>query len=197
MKLIIGGIDPSLRNTGLARATFDTADNSLVVTRLLLCQTEKQSGKQVRVNADDIRCANEITRAMHAFIADCHIVCAEIPSGGQSAAAAKGLGIATGILGSIAGVGPFKGQLIQVQPAEVKMTAVGSKNASKEEMIEWAHGRWPNAEGWLTMKRKGEVALLNKNEHLADACGAINAGIQTDEFRRLLSALAVISQSQE
>ncbi len=193
MIIRVAGIDPSLRNTGLCKGTFDTATNTLQVTRLKLVQTEKQSGKQVRVNSDDLRCGNEIIRAMHDWIADAHIVFAEIPSGGQSAAAAKGLGIATGILASIAGIGQFKGQLIQVMPAEVKLAAIGSKNASKDEMIEWANGRWPEAEGWLRARGKADGPLVNANEHLADACGAINAGIQTDQFRNLVQALAVLS----
>lgn len=195
MKLRVSGIDPSLRNTGLCKGHFDVLTGKLVITHLKLIETVKASGKQVRVNSDDLRCGNEIIRGMHEWIADSHVVFGEIPSGGQSAAAAKGLGIATGILASIAGIGEFKGQLIQVMPTEVKLAAVGSKHAAKEEMIEWAVEQWPDA-GWLTRKVKGEITHLAKNEHLADACGAVNAGIKTDQFRNLIQALSAISQSQ-
>lgn len=193
MIIRLAGIDPSLRNTGLVKGHYNVETGELVIDKMKLVETEKQSGKQVRVNSDDLRCANEIVRGMHDFIADCHVVCAEIPSGGQSAAAAKGLGIATGILGSIAGIGQFKGQLIQVMPQENKKAAIGSKNASKEEMIEWAYARWPEA-NWIRDRGKPDGRLLNKNEHLADACGAVNAAIQTDQFRNLVAALSVISQ---
>jgi Holliday junction resolvasome RuvABC endonuclease subunit len=193
MLLKIGGIDPSLRNTGFAKAEFNTHTGDWQVIKVGLVETEKQSGKSIRVNSDDLRCGSEIVRAMHDWIADCHVVVAEIPSGGQSAAAAKGLGLATGILSTIGCVGVFKGSLIQVMPAEVKLAAIGAKNASKDEMIEWAQKRWPDVE-WKMTKRGGVMVPTLKNEHIADACGAIAAGIKTDQFRTLIAALSILTQ---
>lgn len=65
------------------------------------------------------------------------------------------------------------------------MATTGSKTSTKEEMIEWAVSQQPNAE-WL--QRGGK--LTKKNEHLADAYGAIVAGMQTDDFK---SAMAILS----
>lgn len=185
MILTVGGLDPSLRNLGLAKATYDTDNDHLAMVALRLQPTEKQSGKTIRSSSDDLRCAGLLVGATHVWIADCAAVFAEIPSGAQSARAAFGLGIALGVLGSVGNVGSFRGRLIQVTPQDVKVQAVGSKNASKHEMIEWAMERWPNLP-WLTKKVKGVVSPIDKNEHLADACGAINAGIKTDEFKSII-----------
>lgn len=184
--LQVAGIDPSLRNTGMAGGRYDLDTDTLDIETLMLIETEKQSGKAIRVNSDDLRCCGVITAGIHKWIGMSDIVFAEIPSGGQSASAAKALGMATAILGGIGAVGTFKGKLIQVTASEVKFLATGSKNASKEEMIEWAATKWPDA-GWLTTGK--DKRILKKNEHLADACGAIHAGIQTDQFKTLVQMM--------
>lgn len=181
-KIILGGLDPSLRNFGLAKAYFDIDTEKLEVFGLELCETAKETGKVVRQNSDDLRRGGEICSKMHAWIEDCAVVFGEIPSGAQSAAAAKALGISTGLLSTIGHVGPFNGRLVQVTASEVKYGACGSKNAAKHEMIEWATTTWPDAP-WMKTK-KG--VILGKNEHLADACGAIHAGIRTDQFKQLV-----------
>lgn len=196
MQLIIGGIDPSFTATGLAKGLYDTETGDLNVYALNLVTTEKDQGKQVRVNSDDLRRASILTVGIHQWIADCHVVMAEVPTGSQSAAAAKGLAIATGVLGSVGEVGAFKGKLIQVQPTENKKLFCGSKNASKDDMIEEAMRRWPKA-GWRMRKLKGELVPLNENEHLADACGAIHAGLQTDQFRSLVQILRSLPTSSQ
>jgi polyribonucleotide nucleotidyltransferase len=58
----------------------------------------------------------------------------------------------------------------------------------KDEMIEAAVKAHPYAK-WMTRKVKGEIAMLASNEHLADATGAIAAGIITNEFRGMIAML--------
>lgn len=65
----------------------------------------------------------------------------------------------------------------EVTPNEVKLTAVGSKVATKETMINWAkhchpEANWPKA--------------ACKAEHVADATAAIHAGIKSNEFQQLI-----------
>ncbi|MNN85981.1 hypothetical protein D3C81_2033310 [compost metagenome] len=74
--------------------------------------------------------------------------------------------------------------VIQCTPAEVKKFATGDKMATKEEMIAWATQKFPQV-NWL--ERGGKY--LAKNEHLADATGAINAGLNTDDFKALIVML--------
>lgn len=190
MLIKVAGLDPSLNNLGMARGVYDTDTDKLTITALELVKTENETAKVVRRNSDDIRRASELIDGMSTWLgSDIGITFAEIPVGSQSARAMASYGICVGILASVGKAGSYRGRLIQVTPTEVKKFATGSKNASKHEMIEWAHGQWPNAIGWLTRKVKGEVKLIDANEHLADACGAINAGIRTDEFKTLIQAI--------
>lgn len=186
MKIRVAGIDPSLNNTGLALGTFDISTGKVDIGLIQLIETEARSKKTVRKSSDDLRRAGEIVSGIHQFIADCHVVFAEIPTGSQSARGSFSNGICLGVLSSIGTVEtPFKGRLIQVSPTDVKLSAVGSKVAGKDEMIDWAYGRYPELE-WFRYRGK----LQRKNEHVADAIGAINAGVQTDEFKTLTHLLS-------
>ena len=187
MKITVLGIDPSLTNMGLCVGEIDTLHHAvgihcMEVTLLHLVRTEVQNKKTVRKSSDDLRRAQELHTELHRVIAKHkpQMIFTEVPSGSQSAVSAKGLGIAVGVLASITR------PLIQVSQQEVKMASVGKKTASKEEMIDWATRLYPEAE-WLTHRGK----LVAHNEHLADAVAVINAGICTDEFKRLLVAFRV------
>jgi len=183
--LTIAAIDPSLSHFGMAKLVFDVDSATFDVKALQLIDTEKMKSKTVRQNSDDLRRSREIVKAFHAFVADCSLVFAEIPTGAQSARAALAFGVAIGILAAC------PKPLIQVQPFETKLATVGTKTASKEEMIEWATTRFPNAP-WLRA-RSGKKQIVNANEHLADAVAIAHAGIETDQFLQLRAMLAKTS----
>lgn len=171
--MIIAAIDPSLRAFGCAKFLF--TEGELRPLDLLLIKTEKEKSKTIRVNSDDLRRAREIHREVRTFIHGADIIFSEVPSGAQSARAAWALGIAVGIIAGLP-------QIIEVQPAETKLAAVGTKTASKKEMIEWATGLYPDAPWKIS---RGIVTL--DNEHLADACGVAHAGIRTVQFQQLMA----------
>ncbi len=191
MQLTVAGLDPSLRHFGYAKGLYETIDNTWQVSHIDLQDTENEAGKTVRKSSDDLRCAGLLVAKTHSWIGNCGIVFAEVPSGAQSARASFGLGIVLGVLGSIGQVGEFRGRLIQVNALDVKRLATGSKHATKREMIEWASERWPDLP-WLTRKFKGNIELIDRNEHMADACAVINAGIQTDDFKSLVQTLKIL-----
>lgn len=174
------GIDPSLRNFGMVRMSIDLNSCLTKLDEFLLVETEKEVNKTVRRNSDDLLRCQKIIKAYHAFIRDNGIKLAfsEVPTGAQSARAMFANGVITGLLASC----PIP--LIQVQPSETKMATVGTKTASKEEMIEWAGETYPNAP-WLRHKSKGVMVLTSKNEHLADAAAVVHAGMKTDQFQQL------------
>lgn len=182
----VAGLDPALRNFGISLANLDLDSLKIDVTDLILIQTDRRVNKVVRQNSDDLRRAAEIVDQYHKAIANCTVVFSEIPSGGQSADAVKSFGISIGMLASC----PVP--LIQVQPHETKLAATGSKFASKDEIIEWAADKYPSAP-WLRYERNGKNYkkgdVTKDNEHLADATAVIEAGIATDEFKRLVSFL--------
>lgn len=178
----VAGIDPSLRNTGLALGEFDLTTGKWRVEKVAIVQTERQAGKVVRQNSDDYRCARELITGINKVL-EAHgtaFIFAELPTGAQSARAMFSFGLTTAIM---AGLTP---PLIQVQPREVQIAVLGKAGADKARIIEWAVSKWPDA-GWRTAKTKGVVRLVADNEHPADACAAIAAGVETAQFAQALA----------
>lgn len=178
------GVDAAFANMGLVRATIVVMSPDNIAVRVhdmrLVSTTADENKKVVRKSSSDLRRAQELSQALSAACKHVQYVFAEIPSGAQSAAAARALGIAVGVLAGA----PVP--LIEVSPGEVKAAVSDGmkqrKAPSKAEVIAWAHQRWPDAP-WLQDK-KGK--LLNANEHLADALAVIMAGCATQEFKRMI-----------
>lgn len=171
MAIKILGIDPSLSNTGLVLAIIHN-DMTVEIKDMKLVETEATKSKTVRVNSSDLDRARLISVAIKEWEPLVDIVAVEVPVGSQSARAMASYGVCIGFLAGI------NAPLIQLTPNQVKIAATGDKLASKQDMISWATTRHPKAP-WL---RQG-ARITNKNEHLADAVGAIYAAIQTDDFK--------------
>jgi hypothetical protein len=185
------GIDAAFANMGFARVLIDleallkkpeAAIQAISVEHLELISTVGLDKKTVRKSSDDLRRAKELFSTMQEMCKGADFAFAEVPSGSLSASAARSLGIAVGVLAGC----PI--QMIEVSQLEVKMALYGTKTATKMHMINSAVENWPDA-NWLRVKRNKLMKLTNDNEHLADACGAVVAGIQTSEFKRLLVML--------
>lgn len=179
-KIKIVGCDPSLRNFGFAQATLNVHTLEYTVDNLILVESEGQAGKVVRKNSDDLRRAQQLYGGLILACTGAQLAIAEVPVGSQSARAMASYGMCVGVLAAC----PIP--LIQVLPHEVKLAATGYKQAAKEEMIEWAMGKFPSA-NWLMRKLKGQMVPVADNEHLADACAAIEAGIRTDQFKQAVA----------
>jgi hypothetical protein len=183
----IAGLDMTMSNLGAARFLYDIDTGAVTLDDAFLITTERNDRKLVRANSDDLRRSQEIKAGVDRISAGCAFICAEVPSGSQSAGAAKSFGVALGILASL----PSE-KLIQVMPTETKLASVGGKTAKKPEIIAWAAASYPQAP-WLTYEKrtKNHAAgdLHEDNEHMADACAVIHAGLRTDEFKRAISIL--------
>ena len=168
----------------MAIADYSVTTGTLDIKHLEIAQTAKGTDKTVRRSSDDLVRARSIVAEINRVIALYRpfIAVAEVPVGAQSARAAFSNGLCCGLLAAV----PLP--IIEVSPSEVKVAAVGSKTASKEAMIEWAVAKWPEAT-WMKRKLKGEIVLLNDNEHLADACAAVNAGILTVQFAQAIAMM--------
>lgn len=183
--ITVVGIDPALRNFGFCIAKVDMDNDEIVdVVDLRLAKSEDEAGKKVRRNSDDLRRAKTLTDALQECCKGNALAFAEVPVGSQSARAMASYGICIGVLASC----PIG--MIEVTPTENKVCATGKKTATKQEMIDWAVGLFPHAP-WLKRKVKGKETLRNDNEHLADALGAINAGLKTSQWKQLKSFLNV------
>lgn len=184
MKIEVGMLDPSFTHFGVVRALLDLESLTFEPLRMETIVTEpakKADRKVVRKNSTDLGRCKTILKGYIPVIQGCRIVFAEIPTGAQSARAAFSFGVAT------MAVAACPVPVIQVQPSETKMATVGTKTASKEEMIEWAVATYPDAP-WIRDERKGKNhgRILNSNEHMADALAVGHAGILTDQFQQLL-----------
>lgn len=177
--MVIAGIDPSLSNFGLAKGTYDGAF-TLSDVYLVQSQADNKNKKTVRKNSDDLNRANVLSTHTRDFLRDVDLAFVEVPVGSQSARSMASYGICIGILAGLTT------PLIQLTPTEVKVAATGKKTASKQDMIDWATAQYPFAP-WLTRTVKGQTMFTAKNEHLADAVGAIHAGLQTDQFKQLMA----------
>lgn len=183
------GIDPAICNTGLAIGRYNLDTGELDIKRVSLVQTENAAGKTVRKASDDYRRARAMLFGICRFIKEhgATFAVAEVPTGTQSARGAMSNGICCGVLAGV----PLP--LIEVSPTEVKLASAGKKTATKDEIIAWAVKRWPDA-GWMRHERNGATYkkgdLMKDNEHMADACAAIAAGIETTQFAQAIALMA-------
>lgn len=181
-RILVAGLDGSLRNFGVAIAWLDTETLEFEIKDLVLIKTEKDKHKQVRKSSDNLVRAQTIHRGVIEALRGVTSAFLEVPSGGQSYDAVLGFGIVTGIYASL----PVP--VVEVSPSETKLAAVGTKTASKQEMIDWAVEKFPAAP-WRTRKLKGEIVPTLDNEHLADAVAILHAGVRVPAFQQTLAIL--------
>lgn len=189
-KIKIAGLDGSLRNFGISIMELDLETMTLSVQDLILAETEKSKNKQVRASSDNLTRAQSIHAKIKEALKSCTAAFVEVPYGGQSYDAVLGFGIVIGLYASI------DCPVIEVSPSETKMAAVGTKTASKEEIIEWAAEKFPDAK-WLRYKRNGKNykkgELTSKNEHLADGIAIAHAGLEVPAFKQTIAILKAAS----
>lgn len=178
MKIPVVGFDPSLRNWGIAEGILDLTTGHLENINLVLVETTKGKAKQVRANSDDLARSEDIAKAAIESAKKAKAVFAEVPVGSQSAASMKSYGVCVGILGAIRALGI---PVIEVTATEVKKHFTGNPNATKKDMINQAVANYPDAN---FPNQKGRVT--DKAEHVADALGAIYAGVNTPVFQNLM-----------
>lgn len=179
------GMDPSMRNWGVAIGLLDLDDMKITIQDLKVISPIEPTGKSIKQNSKDIHVAYQHYSTLIHILADCSAAFAEIPIGSKSAAAMKGYGLCIGILGAMheSVICPF-----EVSPFDVKKVT-GIRDASKKQMIDWATQNHPEAP-WPTKTVKGVKSVIyGKAEHMADAVAAIHAGIKTDGFKAILPCL--------
>jgi len=184
--ICVVGFDPSLRNWGMAKGTIDMEKAVLLLNQVEVIQAVLPTGKQVRQNSLDLETAYQLATGALAFAKGAQAIFVEVPIGSQSARAMASYGICVGVLGALRATGiPF----FEVTPTEVKLAACNKKTATKAEMIAWAMKQHPEA-NWPMQKENGAmVVIAGKAEHMADATGAIYAGVRTNSFKQTLHLL--------
>lgn len=178
------GFDPSLRNWGVAQGTLTANNDGLVLTidNVSVIQPVLPTSKQVRKNSLDLETAFQLSKGAMEAAKGAQAIFVEVPVGSKSARAMASYGVVVGVLGALRAMGiPF----FEVTATESKLVSVGSKTATKKEMIAWATQKHPEA-NWPTEKQKGVLRIIEgKAEHEADAIAAIYAGIHGNLFKQM------------
>lgn len=178
MKIPVVGFDPSLRHWGIAEAQLDLTTGILDTPKLTLIEPKHKKGRQVRQNSTDLAIAEMLAQEALRAAQGAKVIFVEVPVGSKSARAMASYGVCLGILGSIRAAGH---PLIEVTPAEVKLSLTANEQATKEQMIQAAMALYPKA-NFPTHNNK----VTSKSEHVADAIGAIHAGTRTQVFQNLM-----------
>lgn len=176
------GVDCSLNNLGCCVCEVDDHLHMKVLTTKLFQNNESDNKKGLK-SFQDLDKAKRFANYLKFMIGEYNIdiVVGEVPCGSQSSRACTSAGVVTGLLGSIASFCDFVG----VTPIQAKKASVGSKTASKEEIIEWVRTTFPEVQVPL-QKRGGEFKIVKKFEHEADSIAIVHCSLQTSEFQKFL-----------
>lgn len=189
MIIPVAGFDPAYANWGIAEGQLDLSAGYLDEMRLDIVQTEKSKVKQIRTNSDDLQRCEDISQKVFMVGRRNKVIFCECPVGSQSANGMKAYGVSMGVLGALRSEGI---QIIEVTATEVKVALTGNKNATKDQMIKAAMDLYPEA-NWPMQKEKGQLVVIKgKAEHMADAIGAIHAGVRTPVFQNLMRLYAEV-----
>jgi Holliday junction resolvasome RuvABC endonuclease subunit len=191
MKIV--GMDPSMSNFGLIRASLNIDTMKFAVESMEVVRTEpekdKKVRKQVRKNSEDLDRARLLYCGAMGAIDGASMAFVEVPVGSQSARAMASYGVCLGVIAAVAETLP----IIQVTPNDVKLAGCGIRTATKGEMIDAMVEKYPDAP-WPRYQqngkgfKKGDIHA-GEAEHLADALAAIEAGLTSDEFRQTMAVL--------
>lgn len=184
MRIPVVGFDPSMRHWGIAEGTLDLESGFLEDLNLTVIEPKGKTHKQVRTNSIDMTIAQELYEGALPAAKRAKVIFVEVPVGSQSASGMKAYGMCVGILGSMRAEGL---QLIEVTASEVKIALAGKKLATKDEMIAAGVGLYPKA-NWP--RHRGQIVA--RAEHVADAIGAIHAGVNTPVFQNMLRLLGAV-----
>ncbi|WP_289100966.1 hypothetical protein [uncultured Marinobacter sp.] len=181
-------MDPSLNNWGLAYGLYYPQTGEIQVKTVDVLQPVYSTGKQVRQNSKDLERAEQLFNGALKASTGAAAVFVEVPVGSQSARAMASYGVCAGVLGALRAAGiPF----YEVTPTEVKLATIGKKTASKAEIIERAVKQHPKANWPMQTKNGKTTPIASKAEHMADAIGAIEAGVTLPLFKQTLHLLSV------
>jgi len=129
-----------------------------------IIKTEKSTKKTTRMADDNAYRCGQIARKLLQIIGNykCTGIVGELPSGGsKSSSAARSMGLATGIAGTLVGILDLPAEWCT--PGEVKIAVTGKVKASKDEVMDGIRGRFSQCD--FPKTKTGF-------EDIADACGA-------------------------
>ena len=140
MKLTVLGLDPAMRNFGWALAEIAPKGAVRVIDCGVVRTKPEHKKRNTLVANDNMRCVQMITKKLLAIVdsnkrSDPIVaICAESPAGSQSARSANQLGLAWGIVGTLAACVGLP--VFNETAMGVKAAMTGDKTASKARIQE-------------------------------------------------------------
>ena len=149
------GIDPGLANLGLADFQIHALDD--VYIDLVHIVTEKSDKKRkVRASDDNLRRISELYNGVAALVhPETIAICAESQSWPRNSGACAKVGMAWGVIGSIAQM--HRIPVLQSSPQEIKRKIAGAKNASKADVRKALNKLYPSIRWPSTVKGKEDT----------------------------------------
>lgn len=183
------GLDLGFAHTGmvLARVTTDLLGYEILETKAThtgeyIFSKLKKHGGELGMTEANIERAGHLYLGLKDFIAGRKIsmLVAEVPGGGaQSAAAARGMALANGVLGVV--VKMMEGcPFVPIDQAQTKKMLTGAKDASKKSVENVIRGYFPDY-AWPKLKKDAE--------HVFDAAGAMIVAKQSHHYVNLVNRL--------
>lgn len=168
--MIVMGIDPGFAAFGIAKVEVRPArDGGLDVLALetrVLRTAPSAKKAAVRSSEDLVRRCGELVLGIEAAVQDWKplALAGETMSWPRDLRAATRVALAWGVIAAIAS--RYSLPVVQASPQDVKKALVGSKSASKEEIIGAVLARWPH----LELPKQTTL-----HEHAADAAAVVYA----------------------
>lgn len=181
-------MDPSMSNWGIAQGYYNTKTSEIFIDRLAVIQTKPDSkNKQVRKNSKDLERLAGLVKEVTPYITKEGLTFCEVPHGSQSSSGAVSYGVCLTLLGAMKHSGV---SIIEVSAKELLEATIGAakrtKLQKKKDTMAYMWEKYPKAP-W-PIKSNGS---LNEGqaEHMADAIGSIEAGMQTQAFQMFLKGV--------
>ncbi len=166
MKFI--SVDPSLNNTAVVVGVI--YNDKIVPQEYTLIQTHPPKKGEPKIKNLVYR-VRHILKTLKEIVdrenADCCF--AELPTGSQSSTASIGVGVSCSIISVLCENTTY------VTASEVKISAVGNKNATKKEIMKYCEDKYPD----FNFERKKDGTLVEgRMEHVCDAICIAEAGFK-------------------
>lgn len=161
-------VDPSLSNTAVV---YGTIIGEVIPEGYFLLHTDPPKKGEKKINSIVSRAKyilDELRDFVNKFNPD---VCfAELPTGSQSSSASISVGVSCCIIATLGD------KTVSVTASDVKMNSVGSKTATKKEIMGYCENKYPN---FMFERKKDGSMVEGRMEHVCDAICIAEVGFKT------------------
>lgn len=181
---VVLGIDPGFASLGWAAVRLASSGPELLA--LGLVRTKKDPAARL-ASGDNLRRARELCRALVVDtprLLGIRAFAVEAPSGMQNAGAATKVGIAWGVVATLAE--QWDVPVAAMSPQALKKALTGKNDASKDDVLDALHNRPGFGNLYELLKAAAPRSLW---EHPVDAAAAVVAALDTDIIRAVRRAV--------